>query len=134
MDISSISNAYYNIWKLRLEGAMEYQGQVVNDDYLPTSFMEKVTAEKHVISKQFRTVEMTTEVVRAFDKLAIDMRCKFPYIKALTLSDLTTLRFVGAAIKERVQWHERVTAVINDKQVKRNFIDMMNKGLRDVFQ
>lgn len=89
---------------------------------------------KQVIYRQLNGVEMTTEIMLAFQKLSVEMRCRFPYIKSLTPTDLLTLRFVGEGIKARSQWNDSVTKKIDSKEVKKQFIELLNKELRNVFQ
>lgn len=134
MDITSVSNSYYTIWRTRLEGSLGEYGPTYKPDYLPASLNEIALAHKQTIQRQFNNYLMTSDIVKAFEKISFELRVRIPYVKLVTLTDVSIIRFVGNDRKEKSNWQENVRAAMNDPIIKKRFLEIMNEGLRHVFQ
>lgn len=132
MNIQRLSESLYHIWRIRLEGLITY-AHGNNPEYLPTSMFEEVLSHTRVVEHEFNSVFFNREVTAKFDKALAEIKFRIPYIKTINRSGLFVLHIVGTP-SEINRRKELIRTAIESKEMKKKYIDILNKELRNAFQ
>ncbi|XAG95390.1 hypothetical protein SOI901_5 [Erwinia phage SOI901] len=132
MNIQRLSESLYHIWKLRLEGQITF-AHGNNPDYLPASLFEQVLQHTRIVEQELNSVFFTRAVSDRFDKAVAELKFRIPYIRSINRSGLFVHPIVGTP-SEVERRRELIKNTISSLSAKKQYIEVLNKELRNAFQ
>lgn len=132
MNIQRLSESLYHIWKLRLEGQITF-AHGNNPDYLPASLFEQVLQHTRIVEQELNSVFFTRAVSDRFDKAVAELKFRIPYIRSINRSGLFVHPIVGTP-SEIERRRELIKTTISSVSAKKQYIEVLNKELRNAFQ